>query len=62
MSKKKLCKRDKLFYIEDVCPRCHSADVATSYQGRIVVMDAAKSEVSKKAGYHENGEYAIKCR
>ena len=60
--KRKVCKRDKLFYEEDVCPRCHSADVASSIQGRITVMDAAKSEVAKKAGYHENGEYAIKCR
>lgn len=60
--KRKLCKRDKLFFVEDVCPRCHSLDLATSYQGRINMIDSSKSEVSKKAGYHENGEYAIKCR
>lgn len=60
--KKKLCKRDKLFYEGDVCPRCHSGDTATSFQGRIFVLDASKSTVAKKAGYHENGEYAIKCR
>jgi RNA polymerase subunit RPABC4/transcription elongation factor Spt4 len=60
--KRKLCKRDKLFYTEEVCPRCHSGDVATSYQGRINVIDASKSEVAKKANIHENGEYAIKCR
>ncbi len=60
--KKKLCKRDKLFFEGDLCPRCHSADLASSYQGRITVTDASKSEVAKKAGYNENGEYAIKCR
>ena len=60
--KKKLCKRDKLFYEGEVCPRCHSADVATSYQGKINIIDASKSEIAKKANYHENGEYAIKCR
>ncbi len=60
--KKKLCKRDRLFYVEDVCPRCHSADVASNFQGKISVIDVAKSEVAKKAGFHENGEYAIKCR
>ena len=60
--KRNLCKRDKLFYEGSVCPRCHSADVATSYQGRITVLDASKSSVAQKAGYHENGEYAIKCR
>lgn len=60
--KKTVCKRDKLFYEGDTCPRCHSADTATSIQGRINVIDASKSEVAKKAGYHENGEYAIKCR
>jgi RNA polymerase subunit RPABC4/transcription elongation factor Spt4 len=60
--KKKLCKRDKLFYTEEVCPRCHSADVATSFQGKINVIDATKSVVAQKAGYAEGGEYAIKCR
>ncbi len=60
--KKKLCKRDKLFYEGDVCPRCHSADTASSCQGRINVVDALKSEIAKKGEYHENGEYAIKCR
>jgi RNA polymerase subunit RPABC4/transcription elongation factor Spt4 len=60
--KKKLCKRDKLFYTEEVCPRCHSADVATSYQGKINILNVEKSQIAKKAGYAENGEYAIKCR
>ncbi len=60
--KKKLCKRDKLFFTEEVCPRCHAADLATSFQGKINVVDASKSAVAKKAGFHENGEYAIKCR
>ena len=60
--KKKLCKKDKLFYTEEVCPRCHSSDLATSYQGKINIIDAPKSEIAKKAGFHENGEYAIKCR
>lgn len=60
--KKKLCKRDRLFYTEDVCPRCHSNDLATSFQGKINVIDASKSAIAKKAGLNENGEYAIKCR
>ena len=60
--KKKLCKRCKLFYTEEVCPRCHSGDPATSFQGRINVTNAAKSQIAKKAGFNENGEYAIKCR
>jgi len=60
--KRKLCKRCKLFYTEELCPRCHSADVASSCQGRINIVDASKSEIAKKGAYHENGEYAIKCR
>ncbi len=60
--KKKLCKRDKLFFIEEVCPRCHSNDLATSFQGKIYVLDSSKSDIAKKGNYHENGEYAIKCR
>ena len=60
--KKKLCKRCKLFFDDELCPRCHANDLATSVQGRINVTDAEKSEVAKKAGYAEKGEYAIKCR
>ena len=60
--KKKLCKRCKIFYTEELCPRCHANDLATSCQGKINVIDASKSEIAKKAGYHESGEYAIKCR
>jgi len=60
--KKKLCKRDKIFFEGETCPRCHAHDLATSFQGRITVIDAEKSEAAKKAGYSENGEYAIKCR
>jgi len=60
--KKKLCKRCKLFFEDDKCPRCHSIDLATSIQGKINILDANKSEVAKKAGYAEDGEYAIKCR
>ena len=62
MTKKKLCKRDRLFYTEDVCPRCHTADTASSYQGKINIIDPSKSEIAKKGGYNEQGEYAIKCR
>lgn len=60
--KKKLCKRDKIFFEGDVCPRCKSSDLATSFQGRINVINPEKSQVAKKAGYSEDGEYAIKCR
>jgi len=60
--KKKLCKRCKLFFEHEQCPRCHSIDLATSVQGRITVLDANKSEIAKKGGYSETGEYAIKCR
>ena len=51
--KKKLCKRDRLFYTEEVCPRCHTADTASSYQGKINIIDPSKSEIAKKGGYHE---------
>ena len=60
--KKKLCKKCKLFFEQETCPRCHAHDLASSFQGRITVLNSQKSEVAKKAGFNEDGEYAIKCR
>ncbi len=60
--KKKVCKRCKLFVEGDTCPICKESSFVTTWQGRINIIDAQKSEIAKKAGYEKDGEYAIKVR
>tara|TARA_Y100000031_G_C7897474_1_gene237982 strand:+ start:106 stop:294 length:189 start_codon:yes stop_codon:yes gene_type:complete len=62
MSKKKACKSCKNFYEGSQCPLCKSKDVATSWQGRINIIDANKSEIAKKIETTVKGEYALKVR
>ncbi|MBN1156245.1 DNA-directed RNA polymerase subunit E'' [Candidatus Woesearchaeota archaeon] len=60
--KKKVCKSCKLFYDGSECPNCKSSTVATSWQGRLAILDKDKSEIAKKIGIQKEGEYAIKVR
>lgn len=60
MTKKKACKRCKLFVEEDSCPSCKGAQFVLNWKGRLLITDAAKSEIAKKIGLAESGEYAIK--
>lgn len=62
MTKRKVCKRCKLFYDESVCPICKDNQVATTWKGRIAVVDIEKSAIAKKIGVKVSGEYAIKIR
>ena len=62
MVKKKACKNCKIFAKGNECPICKSTDLTTSWKGRIVILNAEKSEIAKKIGIKVNGEYAIKTR
>ncbi len=62
MSKKKVCKQCKLFVEEDTCPSCQSTIFSSSWQGRIFINDAEKSQIAQKIGVKLKGEYAIKVR
>lgn len=62
MSKKKVCKKCKLFVDGSVCPVCKGNQFSTVWQGRINVLDANKSAIANKIGIEIKGEYAIKCR
>lgn len=62
MAKKKACKNCKIFAKGNKCPLCGSADLTTSWKGRIVVVDPEKSEIAKKLGIKAKGEYAIRTR
>jgi DNA-directed RNA polymerase subunit E" len=60
MSKKKACKRDKLFVDGDECPICKGNQFVLNWKGRITIMDAQHSDIAKKIGVNLAGEYAIK--
>ena len=62
MSKKKVCKKCKLFVEGATCPMCKGNQFSTIWQGRINVLDANKSSIANKIGIKIKGEYAIKCR
>ena len=62
MSKKKVCKKCKLFVSGEKCPACGSDQFSNNWQGRVIVLDANKSEVAKKMGVKVKGEYTIKYR
>ncbi len=62
MTKKKACKKCKIFVKGNSCPLCSSSDLTQSWKGRVVIEDVEKSEIAKKLGIKVKGEYAIKTR
>ena len=62
MAKKKACKTCKMLVDGNECPKCKTSSFATSWQGRLYIVDAEKSEIGKKLEIKDNGEYAIKTR
>jgi DNA-directed RNA polymerase subunit E" len=62
MTKQKACKICKIIYEGEKCPKCGSKESTESYKGRIVVFDSEKSEIAKKLGIKEKGNFAIKTR
>ncbi len=60
--KKKLCKSCRVFVEGELCTLCNGNQFATSWQGRLNIINAEKSEIAQKTGIAANGEYAIKVR
>jgi len=59
---KKVCKKCKIFVSGAECPVCKGKSFTESWQGKINITDANKSEIAKKIGIELKGEYAIKSR
>jgi len=59
---RKVCKKCKIFYKGENCPICSGNQTATSWQGRINIIDANKSMIAEKLGITVQGEYAIRVR
>ena len=62
MTKKKVCKKCKMFVDGSECPNCHGNQFTTNWQGRLNILNPEKSDVAKKIGIKVKGEYAIKAR
>jgi len=60
--KKKVCKKCKIFVDGNVCPVCKTNQFSLNWQGRLYILDANKSAISKKIDIEVKGEYAIKVR
>jgi RNA polymerase subunit RPABC4/transcription elongation factor Spt4 len=60
MSKKKACKRCKMFVDGDECLGCKGNQFILNWKGRIHILDVEKSDIGKRIGVKHAGEYAIK--
>ncbi len=59
---KRVCKQCKIFVEEGNCSICHNSDFATSWQGRISILEVEKSFIARKVGIAKDGDYALKIR
>lgn len=57
---KKACKKCKRLLSGDKCPVCKTSKLTKDWKGRIFIVDPEKSELAKKIGIKEAGEYAIR--
>ena len=62
MAKDKACKICKTIYDGDKCPKCESKESTEGFKGRIVVLNAEKSEIAPKIDIKSKGNFAIKTR
>jgi len=60
MAAKKACRKCKVMVEGNKCPQCGGSDFTDSWKGRVYIIDADKSEIGKKIGAKQKGEYAIK--
>ncbi len=60
MANKKACKKCKIIVEGSVCPICKGNQFVDNWKGRLFIMNPEKSEVAKRVGLKNKGEYAIK--
>ncbi len=62
MTKKKVCKKCKLFVRGNECSICKGTDFSTTWKGRIIILNVEKSDIAQKLGVTLPGEYAVRVR
>lgn len=60
--KGKICKKCKIFVEKQMCPICKGTQLSDNWKGRIIILNAEKSEIAKKMNINQNGTYAIKTK
>lgn len=60
MANKKACRKCKYLTEKSKCPLCESDQFSDSWKGKIIVINAEKSEIAKNTGIKVKGGYAIK--
>jgi len=58
--KKKACKKCKIFVEGSECSICKGNQFVQNWKGRIYISDSSRSDIAKKIGVEQKGEYAIK--
>lgn len=63
MAKAKACKIcNRIYETGNKCPRCDAKESTESFKGRIIILDAEKSEIANKLNIKDKGNFAIKTR
>lgn len=57
---KKACKVCKRLVEGDKCPYHPNAKLVENWKGRVIILDPENSEIAKKLGITEAGEYALR--
>ena len=60
MAKPKACRKCRLIFEGDKCPKCDSKSIIESFKGKIEVFNPEQSEIAKNLKLTEKGSYAIK--
>lgn len=58
----KACKQCNFIYEGDKCPNCGSQEYVEEIKGRVVIFDAANSEIAKNAKIANKGKYSIRSK
>ena len=61
MAREMACRKCKFITIGKVCPACKSSDLTRDWNGMILVVDPANSQIARTLGITEKGKYAIKA-
>lgn len=60
MSKERACKQCKSVFEGAKCPHCGSHEFSESFKGKVIILNAAESEVAKNLKIKDKGKFAIK--
>lgn len=60
MAREMACRKCRFVTTGKVCPNCKSSDLTPDWNGIVLVVDPATSNVAKTLGIKNKGKYAVK--